>query len=436
MLADRRGNIAITFALTVGAMAVVMTGMIDYSRTVSAKNHAQNLGDAAALYVAKAIFDAENDTALASLTEDEVKQQVADYLSSSMAGQNLNFSFSDVKAYHTVIDDIVTVDVDIVGQIETISMFMPQNQSFKASTQSKASLQRNNIFMDIYFAIDHSGSMSTGATIEDQKKLWTLSGNGCAFACHSDDIDRARSNKIDLRIDKAIDAIQLIADKAEAAKKEKELHDESIRFSAYWFSNRLRDSFLHEVDIAKAKTNFDTKLPARPPAHGTNFHTTFTQLSKKLPKSGVGATLEDRKTFVYVLTDGVASGGKRTHLSKGNRGVIKPETCDLIKDTGATLAIVYTKYEDYSESFKEALGTDRHTRNQTSDNKHEKNYDQWVGHFDHYIKDNTKISDSLRACASAGYFFETENPAELDRASAEFFERAVKDTESAPRVSQ
>jgi len=293
------------------------------------------------------------------------------------------------------------------------------DEPFKVGDKITASTNftKASAFMDIHLMIDMSSSMSTGATFEDQVNLIMV--HNCNFACHQDRINDARNRGISLRQDKVIDALHTLADKAEDAIAEYALEEDSSHFHLYTFNTGTTSRGTHE-NIPAFRSGINS-ISSLSPSGGTNGQQSLNWLkSHRLQNgSGDGFTPESRKDFVFFLTDGMNSAGSKVYTSPGGRGLITTETCQMIKDTGTTLAIIYTKYENYELASIEAVG-----------------HNNWPGHYQKYADfPISKVTSHFSQCASDDFFFETSSPTQLANALEELYKNAIEKTKGAPRIT-
>jgi Flp pilus assembly protein TadG len=266
---------------------------------------------------------------------------------------------------------------------------------------------------------------------------------GCEFACHlvtnsvpKSTLQIAREAGVDLRIDVARRGIMQVADLADAAKA----NDSYIRMGLSVFSTTLEhvlpvtDDLGHfKSEVAKTST-FDIGSAATPSWDELNAIGSFYPLGWNWCWYTMGNTFFDyiapqyadwlndyrnsamspdadyRMPYqvVILVTDGLKSQNCAASRSKEEVYPFRPMDCNLIKATGARLAIIYTTYSveplsTYLGHAKFAVEADQ-------------NY-PYVG-----AGKSSGVLENMKACASPGLFATGDNEAEIQAAFSQIFE--------------
>lgn len=426
------GNIAVVAAFAMIPILIMVTGGLDFSRHSTVNQEVQAVADAAALNATSTAFNVAKESGVFDVAEIE---QVA---LTSFREQIVNRSWRLEDVQVNVVQNEegrFEVQLDYEVSFEPVSMVHNDRLTVKGSSEVAGKYGKDTVFMDINLMLDYSASMNTGATIDDQIKMWQNPEIGCAFACHRGMNDEARADGIKLRVDALQDALRVMMNSAEDAIADLNLDPEAAQFSMFTFTNgRLSTRTTNQTDIAAVRRSVG-QLPTYPSGR-SHIYQSIRSMATRLQPSGTGQAADDRKSFVFMVTDGVSRYGPRNYIGWAGGGILSSD-CQRIKDTGATLAVIYTKYENYADSFAAAFD-DPSTVNQTPYNRHEWNRSRWRSHFNGGFNRRgdglAVIKSSLRNCASPDFFFETSNSTELEAAMVEFFEKAIEETKEAVRI--
>jgi hypothetical protein len=271
-------------------------------------------------------------------------------------------------------------------------------------------------YLDIYVLADNSPSMGLGATYADMDSIKALSlgealpgvdgTTPCALACHvagfpKDLYTKARDAGVTMRIDSVRNAINSLLDTAKSAVQP----NVNIRFALYTFGYETFKQNLTNIsplspDIDQAKTatagidlmavtQLDNRLD-----FATPFNMAFNKLLGVIPYSGNGQNQASSKKLLFFVSDGVQDeDSKYFSCSTVPEGAdfrciapIDVKLCDNLKKRGITIAAIYTTYLPQPGY-----------------------YDVNVAFFNagpYAPSPNSKIAQSMQACASPGYYQE------------------------------
>jgi len=283
-------------------------------------------------------------------------------------------------------------------------------------------------YMDFHLLVDMSGSMSTGATAAAQVALWKE--DGCNFACHATNINKARAQNIPLRQDKLASALRSLGSVAKKTLNQYGLHNNSAKFNIWKYNTEVKSGG-RTTNLQTFMKHADDLLKTKPSGH-TNISGALSHVLKyKLPASGDGFSENSRRTFVFLITDGMSDNGTLLNKSKNGRGTLDPQLCDQIRATGATVAVIYTKYVNYSETYKSAWGwgTSNIGEHGAGD------YSHWKSHYDDHVSlPLNHMENVLKSCADEDFYFETNSGNDLEMALEELYKSSVEKTISVPRI--
>ena len=423
VVAAQRGAIAPIAALAVTAILFTSVFALDAARLFGATHKSQLVADSAALNAASLIREQLDQGLKDQINPVEIRQVAENAFRQQLGLHNLTLKDLVVDFRQEGDDYIVKLDY----QVEMPRIVSDTPMVIRKSSSAMTNFTQSSAFMDIHLVLDMSGSMSTGATIEDQVELWKT--DGCAFACHEVNVKNARNKGILLRQDLLAAALRTLGDVAEAALSTYSLDEASTQFNiwgfhtGYWSMGKTTD-----IDTFKVLTD---AVNDRVPAGATNIGGALEWVAQHhLPESGDGFSPDTRKTFVFLITDGVATHHS-DHQGRG-RGLVKLASCERVKATGATLGVIYTKYENYANSYFLAHGSEPSYFGSHAGWSHA----AWTYHYNRHVRPTeTKIPERFRECASPDFYMETSSPAELRAALGKLYENAIEQTKGQPRLS-
>jgi len=161
---------------------------------------------------------------------------------------------------------------------------------------------------------------------------------------------------------------------------------------------------------ANLSSQLDTNVNANLGSGGTHFENAFPRMSTLIPSVGNGSSSTNTQPFVFLVTDGAQNyqvkGINAGGWSGSNRATtLDPTThCKPLKDRGIIISVLYIPYEPISPP------------NPT-----------FAGGQDLYANANIpNIPPSLQACASPGFFFTANAPADITTALNAMFSTALK----------
>jgi hypothetical protein len=383
----------------------------------------------------------------------------------------------------------LTSNVTFTADVPVIFMKVIGHQKMTVTGTSSASGTLPP-FLDFYLMLDVSASMGLASTPGEQARLAAVNPDdiknyptGCAFGCHfatkdvcTNDVQKYPTNNlclgypvsrlsqsgfkqlllqnsgkvptsmlaglpnslysavssvtscatdntdacIQLRADAVGDAVTKLFIKANASKKV----DKQFRIGLYPFIRYLYAYFPLTSSIDGSPTNsstinyaaanlasqLDTNVSANLGSGGTHFENAFPTMSTLIPSVGNGNASTNTQPFVFLVTDGAQNYQVKGINAGGWSGsnhatVMNPTTlCKPLKDRGIIISVLYIPYQPISPP------------NPT-----------FAGGQDLYANANIpSIPPSLEACASPGFFYTANAPADIAKALNAMFDRALK----------
>ena len=456
---DQRGSIALLYGITLVPLIIAVGCAVDYSRATNLRAALQGAADAAS--VASVSAKSKGFLAAQAMTADgEVSVGTDDATkffngrASTVGGiTNLTRTVTVAK-----VGKFIRSTVSYTANVPTTFMAIAgwRNMTISGSATSEASLPT---FLDFYLMLDVSGSMGLPSTNAEQTRLAAINPdnfksypNGCTFACHftgnnacadSDQkystggkcmgfpLSRTAGNSsntpvtacstpgtnacIQLRADAVGSAVEQLLITANTTAKV----SNQFRIGLYPFIQNLyayfpltgaisgSSSTSGTINYAAANlaTQLDTGQNASLGSGGTHFENAFPKMNTLITTVGTGATASDPLPFVFLVTDGAQNN--QTYWNGGWAGdnhatVINKNLCNDLKARGVTISLLYIPYQPI--------------QNPTSFGNNE----------DYYVNAIIpNIPGALAQCASPGFFFTANTPADITDALNKMFKQAL-----------
>ncbi|HWK97128.1 MAG TPA: pilus assembly protein TadG-related protein [Pseudolabrys sp.] len=403
--ADRRGNLAITFALASVPVVVSVGAAVDYSLANRAKATLDAYADAAALSVV--------NTRAMSLTESQAQDSAVAFFKAQAATLSRG-SVGTVTAKVTDTTSGRAAVLDYTASVETtlanVAGIARIDIGGKATANSALP-----VYMDFYMLLDNTPSMGVAATPADMTRMMNNTSDKCAFACHQKDAapndyyGLAKKIGVTMRIDVVRSATQQLMDTASSSQ----IVQNQFRAAVYTFGAAAENMGLTKVSslssnlsTVKAQANA-VDLMSIPYQNyqsdtQTNFDKIFTSLNAEIPGSGDGSKSSSPQKFVFFVSDGVQDAANVSCIKPTVQGQdpvtgtkytrcmspLNTKFCDTLKNRGVKIAVLYTTYL--------ALPTNGW-------------YMSWIDPFNkgpYGPSPNSEVAKSMQACATPGYYFE------------------------------
>ena len=272
-------------------------------------------------------------------------------------------------------------------------------------------------YVNFYLALDISQSMGIGATQTDMNNLMAKTPDSCAFGCHlainsgyASYWQIARNNNILLRIDSLRDATQQLIDTAVS----KTVTPGQYKIGLYTMHKQLATLVSPTTDMTSARNaagGIDLGAVTSGGDAQTAFDVALPQLNTLISAPGTGLTAGTPLGFVFIITDGVTDQVSGSHhpnetTSGGGRyySPLDPALCTAMKNRGLTVAVLYTTYLPIPNNSW---------------------YNTYVKPFNAQSGAN-QVYNSLKACASSGFFFQATTDAEIHSSMQSMFLTALQ----------
>ena len=424
---DRRGNIAVIFALSCVPVITVVGCAVDYSRATQTRAKLQAAADAASVgAIAKA---SPAFKAAGSMTSDgSIAVGVADAQNIFNANRaNLTgYTLNSVTPTVVKSGSTVTSTVSFNATIDTMFLGLIGKTALSLSGTSTATANMP-LYIDFYLLLDNSPSMGVAATPTDVTTMVNHTSDKSAFACHdyndaNNYYNLAKTLGVTTRIDVLRSATQSLMDTAGAT----ETYSNQFRMAIYDFGASsktigLRALFSLSASLSSAKTaagsidlmgvygNNDSYTADK----DTQFSTVLPAISNAISSPGTGTSSAPLK-YLFFVSDGVAdeynTGCSKPTVSGGRcQSPIDVSLCTAIKNRGIKIAVLYTTYLQLPTN------------------------SWYMSYIDPFNKGpfgpspNSEIAQNMQSCASSGLYFEVSPTQGISDAMNALFKKAIAD---------
>lgn len=427
---DRKGNVAIIFALAMFPIIGIVGMSYDY--TLAGRREAQMnaFADAAALSTTTpAAMGLASATAATNATA-MFNSQVKTLTGVTYAPSNLTLSVVDTTGSTTT--RTTTVSYTATSSNAFSSMLKMATINIGGTAKASNTTAPN---IDFYLLLDTSPSMaipSSQAGIDKMVAATPLQQGGCAFACHEtnpsggdnagnpggiDNYQLARNLGVTLRIDLINQAAtNLIATAANTQLTNKA----SYRVATYTFDAAFNTITTLTSNLTQAQSDASSKIKMLTVYNENNLTSNNnnndedTLLDQALantayipaPGKGTNASGDTPQEVLFLVSDGLVDepypGYGSTDMTSGGRTLTtighQYDYCSPLKARGVRIAVLYTTYNPLSTNAW-----------------YNQNIDNW----------QPKISPAMQACASPGLFFQVDTGGDINAAMQTLFAKAV-----------
>lgn len=422
---DRRGNIAVIFALSCVPLITVIGCAVDYARATQVRSKLQAAADAASVgSVAKA---SPAFIAAGTMTSDgSIAVGVTDARNIFNANVANLTGYTPGSVTPTVVKSGSTVTSTVTFGATVNTMFLGViGKSALALSGTSSATASMPLYIDFYLLLDNSPSMGVGATPADVQTMVNNTSDKCAFACHdlkdkNNYYDLAKKLGVTTRIDVLRSATQSLMDTASATAT----YSTQFRMAIYDFGGSastlgLRNLFSLSASLSSAKSaagNIDLMSVNGQNENGdqdTAFTAVLPAMNSEISSPGSGTSSSPLK-YLFFVSDGVADESNTACLkplsgSTRCQSPLNTALCKTIKDRDVKIAVLYTTYL--------ALPTNSW-------------YMKWVDPFNagpYGPSPNSEIAKNMQSCASPGLYFEVSPTQGISDAMNALFKKAVAD---------
>src|SRR5689334_13048437 len=212
-LSDRRGNIAVIFALTMVPTIYLLGMALDYTQALRRQGQLNAAADAAAIAAVRPAMMLQTSTVAHDAAAD-----IFAATANTLAGALSSIPSPTINVIDSGLQRTATVSYNAQSINNFPVLLRSPAWPIGGSSQAQASTAPN---LNFYLLVDDSPSMGIGASLADINKLITYTApsnqpvrasQNCGFACHEtggnkDNLSIAQANNITLRIDLVMDAL-------------------------------------------------------------------------------------------------------------------------------------------------------------------------------------------------------------------------------------
>jgi Flp pilus assembly protein TadG len=414
LLHDRKGNMAMIFALMLVPVTFAIGMTVDYTSAARKRSQLNAAADAASLAAVTPAMMAASDASAQTAATNMFNAQIQKIPGLSFTAANLNVTITDNGLNRTVKVCYTAASTNNFSKIIGQSSFALQGCSTSASSVAP------NI--DFYLLLDSSPSMAIAATAAGISTMVsnTSSQGGCAFACHEtnpsadnlgnphgeDNYTLARNLGVTLRIDMLTLAAQNLTTTATTQEAN---NNAAYRMAIYTFDVAFNTIQALTSNLSTVRTQagniqqlvvYDNSCLTQSNCNNdtdTNSDLALSSINSIMPKPGGGTKTagDSPQEVMFFVTDGVED-----EMVSGNRvlSLMTTTMCTTIKNRGIRIAVLYLTY----------LPLPTNTF-----------YNQNVAPF------QPNIGTNLESCASPGLYTQVTTDSDISTALAQLFQQAV-----------
>jgi Flp pilus assembly protein TadG len=342
LASERRGNVILTFALSLVPI-VFLTGLaMDFTAAEQRKEQLDAAADAAALAAVTPAMMAQSET-----NATTAAQNIFNSRATALSGVNYTPGNLAVTVTDSGLNRTVTVAYTATSQNAFANILNKSAWSLTGSSQASSSVLPN---IDFYLLLDNSPSLAIGATTADINTLVNNTPDQCGFGCHESDTSPndyyglAKSLGVTLRIDKLRQATQNLMT---TAQQSMQANNNQCRMAIYTFNIGFNTIASLTSNLSTAKTqagNIDVyEVPYQNWSNDaiTNYDNAMSNINSIMPNPGGGTKAPGDKPeeVMFFVTDGVED-----EMVNGSRqqSLMDNGWCTTIKNRGIRIAILYT----------------------------------------------------------------------------------------------
>ncbi len=429
---DRKGNVAIIFALSL-IPAVFLIGMaLDFSSAMQKRSQLNAAADAAALAAVTPSMMTQSDAAAQTAATNIFNAEA-----SVMSGVSNTSPTVTIMSGNGGLTRTALVSYNAWSVNNFPSVLGQSNWTISGSSTATATAAPN---INFYLLLDNSPSMDLPATSAGITAMINATKNapanganagGCAFACHEsnpagdnlgnpngeDNYTLAQNLGVVTRIQNMNTATQSLMTTASAMEV---ANNVTYQMAIYTFNNSGTNTIQALTSNLTAAQNaaqginvlevYDNNYLTRSNNNDdadTDFDTAMQQMSTIMPNPGTGASNSTPQEVLFLVADGVEDKID-TNCSEplsGNRCQQPFDTiwCTTMKNRGILIAVLYTEYLPLPAS---GVGSNSW-------------YNTWIAPF------QSQIGPNMQSCASPGLFFQVTTDGDITAAMNALFLRAV-----------
>ena len=339
---DRRGNVAIMFALALLPLAGAVGVAVDYSMASRQRTVIQSALDAAMLAGAiagKASLDAGAGTSTAI---EAANTAAANSFNSNLGGRVTATLSVDFKKTGLSMTGTGSATASVANSF--MGIFGNKTTALRTTSQAASSAQP---YLNVYLLIDISASMLLPSTSAGITQM--INGQGCALACHdktdgTDSYGWALSKNIQLRYQVVNQGIQNLLDYLQSQSVLKN----HVKIEMWSFDHALKKNASMTSSYSNISNHFpEPSLASTDASAATPFNSLIDSFVSSVGTAGDGSSASSPQKMVIIATDGVndpTRGWVSDTSLRPQVRVFDTGFCADFTKNGVTLAIINTPY--------------------------------------------------------------------------------------------
>jgi len=429
---DRKGNVAIIFALSL-VPAVFLIGMaLDFSSAMQRRSQLNAAADAAALAAVTPSMMTQSNAAAQTAGTNIFNAEA-----SAMSGVSNTSPTVTVTSSNGDLTRMVLVSYSASSVNNFPGVLGQSTWTISGSSTATATAAPN---INFYLLLDNSPSMDLPATsagitamINATENAPTNGGNagGCAFACHEsnpagdnlgnpngeDNYTLAQNLGVVTRIQNMSTATQSLMTTASAMEVANNVtYQMAIYTFNYSGTNTIQaltsnlttaQNAAQGINVLEVYDNNYLTGTHNNNDTDTDFDSAMQQMNTIMPNPGTGAANSPPQEVLFLVTDGVEDkvDANCSEPLSGNRCQQPFDTiwCTTMKNRGILVAVLYTEYLPLPAS---GVGSNSW-------------YNTWIAPF------QSQIGPNMQSCASPNLFFQVTTNGDITAAMNALFQKAV-----------
>ncbi|MGA8495257.1 MAG: pilus assembly protein TadG-related protein [Xanthobacteraceae bacterium] len=425
---DRRGNVAIIFALSM-IPCVFLVGMaLDFTSATQKRVQLNAAADAAALAAVTPSMMTQSTTNAKTAATNAFNAVASNVTGATGVTPTINVTTSGLTRTVSVTYTANSTNA-FPNVLKLLTGTSQTNWAISGSSTSTATSSPN---IDFYLLLDNSPSMNIAATSAGIATMVanTSAQGGCAFACHEsnpaadnlgnpngeDNYTLAANLGVVTRIENMAAATQALTTTATTVGS---ANNATYRMAVYTFNYsgtttvKSLTSNLSAVSTAAANIDvlevYDNNCLTSSCTAGagnndtdTDFNSAMSSINGIMPNPGTGSASSTPQEVLFLVTDGVDDkvSASCSETLSGNRCQQPFDTtwCTTVKNRSIRIAVLYTEYLP--------LPTNSW-------------YNTWISPW------QPTIATNLQSCASTGLYFMITTNGDISTAMQALFEQAV-----------
>src|ERR1700722_19702556 len=423
---DRRGNVAIIFALSMIPCVFLIGMALDFTSATQKRVQLNAAADAAALAAVTPSMMTQTTTAAKTAATNAFNAVASNVTNATSITPTISVTSSNGGLTRTVSVTYTANSTNAFPNVlKLLSGTSQTNWPISGSSTSTSTTSPN---IDFYLLLDNSPSMNIAATTAGINTMVanTSAQGGCAFACHEshpsadnlgnpggeDNYALAANLGVTTRIENMVAATQALTTTATTVGT---ANNATYRMAVYTFNNSgtstvqsltssltTVSSAASNIDVLEVYDNNCLTASNCNNDTDTDFNLAMTPMNLLMPTPGTGASTSTPQEVLFLVSDGVEddNNGVCSEPLDGTRCQAPFDTtwCSTMQARGIRIAVLYTAYLP--------LPTNSW-------------YTTWISPW------QSQIATNMQNCASPGLYFAITTDGDISTAMQALFEQAV-----------